>query len=503
MTKNIILLVWDACRTDYISNHAPTLTELADQGIFFENAISSATWSLPSHASLVTGVYPHEHGVTGVTDSLQTSPLLDTLSERGYTCYGFSPNSFASASHNFDLGFDHFEFTKYLARSDGINPAQYYRAFTDSKDGSVRSGLRIGSRVYQDLVASITDPEVRLTSSLVNFCVAVSYQTHEAVPGVSRLLPPLVKQAGIRPSEINTHKIESVIEAEADSEDPFFIFANYTDTHYPYIPPTEIQSEILSPPLDRAELIAINEEYAQEWEFMKKEIAGSGVPKPILEKVRRLYAGEVRSTDRHLARILSVLKSNGIADDTVIVVTADHGENLGESCVIDGPRMGHLATVSDRVTHVPLVVSAPDADETTVSKLVPLKNIRYLIESLAFGETGSTNLVEAIQPDESYVVCQATPNGVPEVYKRHAELPKELLRTEVTESRVVLYEDDWKIVTSTHRDPLAVRDDTVVPVDEAPEKTVQVAIEQAEILKNGGTTTDEAVQDRLQKLGYL
>jgi arylsulfatase A-like enzyme len=425
------------------------------------------------------------------------------LSDHGYTSFGFSPNSFASASHGFDLGFDHFEFTQYLACHDGINPAQYYRAFSESEDEAFSTGLQVGSRLLQDLAAKIPNSSDRLTSTLANLAVAAGYQARETIPLLSRLYPPLVKQAGIRPSEINTRKIESVIERESQRKNPFFMFANYTDTHYPYIPPEDIQTELFGQALDREELISMNEEYAQEWEFMKKAVSGGGVPESTLEKIRALYAGEVRATDRHLARICSALESNDISEDTVIVITADHGENLGESCIIDGPRMGHLATVSDHVTRVPLVVFSPGIDETTVSEPVPLKNVRYMIESIARGENNPKELLEAMRPEEDYVASHATPNGVPELYERHPELPDAVLRTEVTESRVVVYKDDWKVVASTHREPVIVRENSIVPTSDAPEELVRVATEQAKTLGDGQTSADEPPRNRLQQLGYL
>jgi hypothetical protein len=108
-----------------------------------------------------------------------------------------------------------------------------------------------------------------------------------------------------------------------------------------------------------------------------------------------------------------------------------------------------------------------------------------------------------MRPEEDYVASHATPNGVPELYERHPELPDAVLRTEVTESRVVVYKDDWKVVASTHREPVIVRENSIVPTSDAPEELVRVATEQAKTLGDGQTSADEPPRNRLQQLGYL
>ena len=107
---NILLVVWDACRYDYAVEHASFLNELASSNLSFENAVAPSPWSLPSHASIFTGEYPHEHGSNRFGDSVDT-PLVTELSDRGYTTYGVSANGFASQRTGFHEEFDEFRYT--------------------------------------------------------------------------------------------------------------------------------------------------------------------------------------------------------------------------------------------------------------------------------------------------------------------------------------------------------------------------------------------------------
>jgi arylsulfatase A-like enzyme len=70
--------------------------------------------------------------------------------------------------------------------------------------------------------------------------------------------------------------------------------------------------------------------------------------------MRRLYTASIRLMDDWLARVLIGLDRHGLLDETIVVVTSDHGENLGE-----GQMIGHSFSLDDRLVRVPFVVSGP------------------------------------------------------------------------------------------------------------------------------------------------
>ncbi|MBN2289128.1 MAG: sulfatase-like hydrolase/transferase [Candidatus Glassbacteria bacterium] len=114
---NILLIVMDAARADHLSCYGyhrqttPNLDRVAAGGLRFTRAVSSTSWTLPSHASLFTGLLPNEHGAhhqhMWLADHIPT--LAELLKARGYRTAAFSDNPFVDSAQNLDRGFDIFE----------------------------------------------------------------------------------------------------------------------------------------------------------------------------------------------------------------------------------------------------------------------------------------------------------------------------------------------------------------------------------------------------------
>jgi len=91
------------------------------------------------------------------------------------------------------------------------------------------------------------------------------------------------------------------------------------------------------------------------------------VPEKALDRMRRLYADSVRYVDTWLEAVLSRLDKSGLLDETLVIVTSDHGENLGESGMI-----GHALSLDERLLRVPLIAAGPGAEH--------LEDLRSLAE---------------------------------------------------------------------------------------------------------------------------
>ncbi len=116
-SPNVLLIVMDTVRADRMSLYGyhrattPRLQQFAKQGILFQNVRATAPWTLPSHASLFTGRWPHELGVEWMTPLRGTFPTLaEYLGSRGYATAGFVANTlFCSYDTGIDRGFAHYE----------------------------------------------------------------------------------------------------------------------------------------------------------------------------------------------------------------------------------------------------------------------------------------------------------------------------------------------------------------------------------------------------------
>jgi arylsulfatase A-like enzyme len=133
---------------------------------------------------------------------------------------------------------------------------------------------------------------------------------------------------------------------------PFFLFVNDMEPHLPYAPPPEFASKFVQPGVPVDELAA-----ARAFNFPWSVgycLGRTVVPPRKLAILSDLYDGEIATLDAEIGRLLDGLKSAGILDRTIVVICADHGENLGEH-----HRMGHLLSMHRNTLHVPLLVRWP------------------------------------------------------------------------------------------------------------------------------------------------
>lgn len=114
---NVVLVVMDTLRADRLSSYgyvrptSPRLDALAARGVLFETCYSSASWTWPATASILTGLTPLEHGVVSPAASFlldQAETLAESLQLAGFTTAAWSGNPIVSSSRNFDQGFEHF-----------------------------------------------------------------------------------------------------------------------------------------------------------------------------------------------------------------------------------------------------------------------------------------------------------------------------------------------------------------------------------------------------------
>jgi arylsulfatase A-like enzyme len=141
----------------------------------------------------------------------------------------------------------------------------------------------------------------------------------------------------------------------AERSEPWFLFLHLFDPHIDYEPPLE-DARVFDPDLEDVS--------AGHYDAIKPYIRGLDASAPAMaeadaERVRALYDGEIRYVDRQLARLFEALGERGMLDDTLVVLTADHGEEFGEH----GSMEGHGWTLYDEVLHVPLILVLPDAHQ--------------------------------------------------------------------------------------------------------------------------------------------
>jgi arylsulfatase A-like enzyme len=299
----VVYVSIDTLRADHLDAYgyeratAPNLARLAAEGALFEQCIAVANWTLPTHTTLFTGLHPLVHGVEEhgdrLADDIQT--LGEVFADAGYATAGWYSNPFVGEQFGFIDGFD-----TYAMATSGAE-----RAANIEKRGTPRG--------------SITG-------------------SHQPVPG-PREEDYFVEQS----AEPVTEHALAFLDAR-DQTKPFFFFLHYNDVHSDYIPPAPYD-QMFDPDYGgtlTAERYPHNERIRRD------------MPAEDLEHVIALYDGEIAWVDHQFGRVLDRLDELGLADDTVVVVTADHGEGFFEH----GKKEHHYGLYEELV-HIPFLVRHP------------------------------------------------------------------------------------------------------------------------------------------------
>jgi arylsulfatase A-like enzyme len=303
---NVLLIVVDTLRADALPDWGadvatPNLARLAADSVRFEESYSPSSWTRPSFASLYSGRHSASHGVMLKSDALpdDVATLAESLASAGFQTGGIMGNYNAGPHFNFGQGFDDYRF---------VTPDVVLA-------GSLRVDAEaLGRALGTDLVAMVELLPMRLYQRVFGSLGA----------GTGSVAPGTVYQD----AEVLTDEALRWLEGR-DGDRPFFLALGYMDPHHPF--------------------------YRHPYDGFAFSRAAHELPSlsdaPLM---RGLYDGEIEFWDAHFGRLLDALQERGLYEDTLIVLTSDHGEEFGEH-----GGFYHGTTVYDEVVHVPLYVKYP------------------------------------------------------------------------------------------------------------------------------------------------
>jgi arylsulfatase A-like enzyme len=296
---SLFLVVLDTVRADHLGSYGyerdtmPRLDGYAAQHMTrYTRARSTSSWTLPSHASLFTGLMPAQHGVTHPRTEEDRAILLAS----GFAAYPLRAETTTLAERLRALGY----------RTGAV--------FSNAATLRVEYGLARGFEHY----------DVRRA------CWVRGYLALAQLAG-----GPL--WVGHRPYRDATTITDAALDWVASTGNrPFFLALNYMEAHLPYLPPA---------PFDRA--------------FGDSRPVDPLAPRP--EERALQYDRELAYLDSELGRLFETLAARGALDDTVVVVTSDHGESFGEHGL-----WKHDWTLYEELVHVPLFVAPVGGRRTAV-----------------------------------------------------------------------------------------------------------------------------------------
>ena len=319
-SPNVLFIVMDTVRAQSLSLHGysrpttPRLEALARRGVRFDEARSTAPWTLPSHASMFTGQWPHELFDSPEQKLASGVPTLaGTLGKRGYATGGFVANTFyCNAGFGLAQGFDHYE--------------DFYQVFDASPT------------------------EVLRHSGLGRNLIALAGEEESIRPGGRK--------------DADRINADFLAWLPTTKGRPFFAFLNFFDAHAPYFTPERAEQHFGKRPTSPADI-----EIIRAWQSRTKAAATGHE----LELARDAYDDCIAYLDAALGRLFDQLEQQGALENTLIIVTSDHGEEIGEHNLL-----GHGRSLYSEELHVPLIIVRPRHDQDSgqvVAEPVSLRDL--------------------------------------------------------------------------------------------------------------------------------
>jgi len=319
---NVLIVVWDTVRADRMSLYGyskpttPKLEAFAREAAVFERATAPDMWTLPSHASMFTGLAGTEHGAKASWRWLdgRFDTLAELLGRAGYDTLAVSSNLIASPMTNLTQGF-----------------ATVHTTFPRDEEKQGRYTRAARQHTTQKLLA--TDQSTEISPAFAgNDSEKWGKAAHkDAAPVISSALMDWLDE---RPN----------------SGAPWFAYLNMMEAHTPRIPSMSARQRVMPEALIAAGLKTDASLYAENEYIVGKR---DYTPEQ-LEAIGGVYDAALVDLDDATGALFDELERRGVLDDTVVIVVSDHGEALGEHRMME-----HRWSVFQQLLSVPLVIRYP------------------------------------------------------------------------------------------------------------------------------------------------
>jgi arylsulfatase A-like enzyme len=350
---NVLIIILDSARARNTSLHGyhrettPFLEQFSAEATVYTESRAPAGRSLQSHASIFTGYLPQEHGISNLDTKLAPGvSIFEWLSDMGYATGLFTDNPYVA---DLDTGLSN-GFDRVVNNKDPFDEGASPSAFVEEEGAGNLAFLSHALR---------SDAPVK--SVLNGLAWTLKWRFPRLAPGRAVFSP------GFTYADQFTEWRRSV-DAEAWAG-----CINLMDTHVPFRP-QERYDRWTTDDAERARK-RVDMEHVDDTELWKHVIQESR------------YDGTIRQADAVVEQIIKSLRKDGELSDTLVVVTADHGEGFGERSPVDGtPSIGHGDAVDEPLLHVPLVVHRPEqVEESVVSDPVGLVDLPTAIKRAVDG----------------------------------------------------------------------------------------------------------------------
>lgn len=315
---NVLVVLWDTVRADHLSLYGydrpttPALEAFAKDAAVYERAYSAGMWTVPSHGSLFTGLPTSSHGarVGWLWLDGHHTTLAEHLADHGYATFAWSSNPYLSEQTNLLQGFST---VRYAWRGD-------------------------------DEAACAAETKAKLLPDDKSVEIGPAWAPDPARKGWPEHL--------VLHKDCAHHAVDAFLGWRVGVPDgePWFAYVNLLEAHHPRVPSAASRAAV-APPDRVASALATDGSLFRLMSAMEGRASFSAAE---LEDLAAVYDASLRDLDTETARLLDALRADGSLDDTLVILTSDHGENLGDHGMFD-----HRWDLHDPLIHVPLVVRWP------------------------------------------------------------------------------------------------------------------------------------------------
>ncbi|WP_049911017.1 sulfatase [Halorubrum coriense] len=445
---DIVLITIDSLRHDHLGSYnynrdtSPNIDDIAERSHRFSNVFSHAGMTRASFPTILSSSYTNMYG--GYERITEGRALIsEVLKEEDSSTAGFHSNLFLCADFGYERGFD---------------------TFYDSKtDPGLTAKLR-------QLIKTNLDQDSLLYGVLQSL-----YDATEKNAGLN------VGSSYVKADAITDRSIEWVNQTDSDDR---FLWTHYMDVHHPYVPPEEYQLQFRDSPISDRRSIKLRRKMLESPDEITREER---------QDLIDLYDAEIRFTDHEVGRLVDEVKDSW-GEDTIVMITADHGEEFYEH-----GQYSHN-TVHDEGIHVPLIID--DGTTGEHDEIVGLVDIAPTIAEYAgcdipdnfYGNSLISVVTNGIWERDHVIGDWGGSDGEPDrfFYRSH----------------------DWKYIKKQDNEQLYdlttdpeekndIRGENPPALSEIRSKIEEHRKLVSETSMDAGDVEmDEVVQDRLEKLGY-
>lgn len=396
--KNILFIMFDQLRFDYLSCyghphlHTPNIDKLASRGVRFTNCYVQSPICGSSRMSFYTGRYASSHGALWngyplkvgemtVGDHLRTlgmdSYLIGKTHMRadveGMNRLGIPADSIIGARVA-ECGFDLFD------RDDGLwaeGPDGFYDQQKSSYNEYLISKGYDSENPWHDYANSGIDDKGDIASGWM--------MMHANKPAN-------IREEDSETPYMTSRCIDFIDQMNTEGSEPWMCHLSYIKPHWPYIVPEPYHSlyskdDIISVNRDENEKAGTHPVYEQ---FMKNAVGQAFSRDEVLETVIPAYMGLIKQADDQLGRLFDHLETTGRMDDTMIVITSDHGDYMGDHW------LGEKDLFHEPSVKVPMIIYDPSAEANAMRGTVCDELIESIDLAATFYETAGGTLKDNV-----------------------------------------------------------------------------------------------------------